>query len=189
MWVNKIAITNGPAAQRGTYVGTIRTNGTSTVDWSLGGAASGGTEAKLHVWNAFNRVLFTPLVQDSTASWTYNSTTWRGANGSSTMRISMVRGLDEDGIEAFYQVSLSGGASGDAQLGIGLDSTSSPVGIRPYFSMGALTAAAAAIYSGIPGLGQHYVNALERQVTTVSAATFFSNSNGGYGGLMGTFKA
>ncbi|MFA7279111.1 MAG: collagen-like protein [Sterolibacterium sp.] len=47
IWVNKIAITNGPAAQRGTYVGTIRGTGTSTTEDSTW---------KRFVWNMFNRV-------------------------------------------------------------------------------------------------------------------------------------
>ncbi|MCU1276557.1 MAG: hypothetical protein JWM53_103, partial [bacterium] len=44
-WVNKIAITNGPAARRGLYVGTVRTDGTP---------AANDTLAKRHVWNTYN---------------------------------------------------------------------------------------------------------------------------------------
>jgi hypothetical protein len=54
--LNSVAITNGPAASRGTYVGTTRSNGSSQLDWIVGGSASGGTAAFLWVWNAYNRV-------------------------------------------------------------------------------------------------------------------------------------
>ena len=38
---NKNAITNGPAANKGTYVGTVRTNGSSQVDFQLAGMGTG----------------------------------------------------------------------------------------------------------------------------------------------------
>ena len=42
IYVNNVAITNGPAAQQGTYVGTIMTNASSKCDFNLGSAATGG---------------------------------------------------------------------------------------------------------------------------------------------------
>ncbi len=35
LWVNKYDVTNGPAARRGTYVGTIVTNGSSVNQWPM----------------------------------------------------------------------------------------------------------------------------------------------------------
>ena len=35
IWTNKVAITNGPAANKGTYVGTVRTDGSSQVNWNF----------------------------------------------------------------------------------------------------------------------------------------------------------
>jgi len=40
IWVNKYDIINGPAARRGTYVGTCLTDGSSQVNWQRGGLPS-----------------------------------------------------------------------------------------------------------------------------------------------------
>lgn len=42
IWTNKVAITNGPAAGMGTYVGTIRTDGSSQANWNPTPAAAAG---------------------------------------------------------------------------------------------------------------------------------------------------
>jgi hypothetical protein len=174
IYTNKNAITNGPGANRGTYVGTIRTNGSSQVDVILGAS---GTASAIGVWNAYNRVVISTYAAESTANWTYNSTTWRGANGGTLSRASFVRGLDEDMVDAIYQISMSGGASGDALIGINLDSTSAtPGGIVPYFSIGSNIGAAPAAYSGMPGIGWHYLQAMEGQASTGSAAGFYNNN-------------
>ena len=122
--VNKIAITNGPAAQRGTYVGSIRSNGSSQIDWKLGTSAAGGGEAFLGVWNMYNRVTVKPSVRDSTNSWTYNSATIRSMNNSATNRISAVLGLADDSYDVIVAVFGSSGASTNLTVGIGVNSTS-----------------------------------------------------------------
>lgn len=172
MPVNANAITNGPAAQRGTYVGTIRTNGSSQVDFIVGGTAAGGTAAVIGIWNMYNRVSVNPMVRDSTSSWSYNSTTTRSLNNSAGNRISFVRGLNEDWVTAILSLPFSGGASGDYQPGIALDSTST-ITQASYGSFGTSTGPAAIGYSALPGLGWHYLQAVERQTVTASAATGF----------------
>lgn len=169
--VNKIAITNGPAAQRGTYAGTIRTNASSQVDYIVGGTSAGGTAAVIGVWNAYNRVVVPCGVSDSTSSWTYNSTTIRNMNNSAGNRVSMVRGLDEDGVIAVMNVTFSGGASGDYVPGIGIDGA--VLTAAGYGSFGSLTAPGSVSYAGLPGLGWHYLQATEKQVTTASSAQIF----------------
>lgn len=174
IYVNKNAITNGPAARRGTYVGTVRSNGSSQIDWIYGAAASSGTAGVFGVWNMYNRVLVSSVTSDNGSSYTYNSTTWRAARASNTMRCSLVRGMDEDIVDALYQVTMNGGASGDVQIGIGLDSTSAnSAQIAPYFSLGTAVGAAPAAYAGYPGLGFHYLQALEHQLATATAAGFY----------------
>lgn len=157
---------------QGTYLGTIRTNAsTGTVDYILGGTAAGGTAAVIGLWNMYNRVVVSPLVQDSTGSWTYNSTTIRNMNASAAQRISFVRGLNDDGVFASLFVNFNGGASGDYFLGIGLDATA--LTYAAYGSFGANNAPGSVAYSGNPGFGFHYLQACERQATTASAATAF----------------
>lgn len=183
---NKNAITNGPGANRGTFVGTVRSNGSSAIDFVIGAQ---GTEALIGIWNCYNRCALTPLCGESTASWTYNSTTWRKPNNASSSRISFVRGLDEDAVMSIYQLGISSGASSDAEIGINLDSaTAAPGGIVPYLAIDSYTAVASAIYSGFPGLGWHYLQAMERQYTTASAAKFISASVGSRGGITATVR-
>jgi len=45
------AITNGPAAQRGTYVGSFRSGIGNSSDFNFGGSGAGGVAAALMVWN------------------------------------------------------------------------------------------------------------------------------------------
>lgn len=126
--LNANAITNGPAAQRGTYVGTVRSNGSSQIDWIYGALAAGGTAAVLGVWNKYNRVNVNTFVQESANSWNYTTATWRSANASATMRASYVYGLSEDSIMATYTTLGSNTTNGTGEVntscGIGYDSTS-----------------------------------------------------------------
>lgn len=127
LWLNTVSITNGPAASRGTYVGTIRSNGSSLIDYIFGAPASGGTAASFGVWNANNRVFVVSRVTDSGAAYTLTSATIRQARGTSGTgnQASFVRGLAEDGVVASIgaQVSTLPVATGYGQAGLGLDST------------------------------------------------------------------
>ncbi len=174
IWVNKIAITNGPAAQRGTYVGTVRTNGTSTVDFNLGSTASGGGAALINVWNAYNRVQVQASVADSTANWPYTSTTWRSANASATNRISFVIGLTAEPVGATYLNVVSAGA-GAPKTGINLDSTSATPGpFQGYAQVSTLNVTTIAAYGGYPSLGFHYLQAMEAGNT---GCTYYGNGS------------
>jgi hypothetical protein len=73
IWLNSSSITNGPAANRGTYVGTIASNGSSGIDYIFGSAASGGSSASLGVWNAYNRVLTQTSTTDTGTNYNYSS--------------------------------------------------------------------------------------------------------------------
>lgn len=171
VWTNKIAITNGPAANRGTYVGTVRSNGSATIDFILGGTASGGTAAVLGVWNMYNRLSVSAAVQDTTDSWTYAGTTWRSANGSATMRVSYVMGLQEDPIRACYNgLALSVTATTAAYVGVGYDVTNALSGTPGYVgsSLGILLAVTARYTT--TSLGFHFMQAIEN--ADAASATF-----------------
>lgn len=182
IWMNKISITNGPAAQRGTYVGTVRSNGTATIDFQFGSTAAGGGAGILGVWNLYNRRLVCTTVKDSTDSWTYTTPgggpAWRALDNSSTNRVSYVCGLAEDYIKAFIDVlalqSVSTG--GNPWTGIGYDSTT------------ALSSTSVAnINSGAQGktggffattsLGYHYMSGIEypNGTPSVTVNTFYGD--------------
>jgi hypothetical protein len=160
------SITNGPAAQRGTYVGTIRSNASSTIDWLYGSDISGGGASVLNVWNAYNRIDVTTTVGDTTASWNYTSATIRPSNNSTNNRISFVSGLAEESISAiFTQRFATGTASGStSQLGWGLDSTTTynyrSLGSAPV-SGSTFNGPVTAQGSILPQLGSHFIQALE----------------------------
>ena len=178
---NTVAITNGPGAGLGTYLGTVRTDaGGATVSWSTGGTAAGGTPGTLHVWNMYNRVISTAAVNDASASWTYTSSTVRAANASNGNRVSFVRGVNEDGVSATYTQTITAPAVIGAYgiIGIGIDSVTayaaaglSTLGEQSNNAAVALFGTPAARYSALPGLGFHYLQALE-QANNTNAATF-----------------
>lgn len=171
IYLNNASITNGPAASRGTYVGTTRSDGSSRLNWIVGGFASGGTAGNLAVWNSYNRVPVTAVIGDTTTSWTYGvAGTWRAANNSATMRCSMVRGLDVDQVYAEYCAVVAPGSATSPTAGIGLDSTTVFSGTSGFATTAASTnVQISGKYSGIAGLGYHYVSALEYNSTATAS--------------------
>lgn len=178
VWLNAVAIANGPAAQRGTYVGTVRSNATSTIDYQLGSRGANGGAGIIGVWNCYNRVNVLMRVQSTTTSYTYNSVTIRNAQNSATWRISFVAGLEEDQWEAWHEGVVGASADGIPNYYVGYDGPGA-TGAWP-------------IYAGVQGsaqltvqfdtkasivgssLGFHYVQAGEN-VNPVGAAapTFY----------------
>lgn len=131
--VNKYAITNGPAANRGTYVGTIRSNASSTIDFILGGTGAGGTAAVLGVWNMYNRRQVAVNVADNSSNFTYSSSSVVPYNNSGTgsglnMRASYVLGLAEDHVDAImlFRAQVTPTATGIGHIfgGLAADSAS-----------------------------------------------------------------
>lgn len=175
-FVNAVAITNGPLQNRGTYLGTIRTNGTATVDVNFGTIAAGGGAAILGVWNAYNRVSGGVQVSDSDNSWTYSTGSYRPYNNSTANRISFIRGLNEDAAICDFSGALSV-SSGfvNVGVGIGVDSTSSATGIVT-LEVGIVNATVRrSVYRRNPGLGWHFFQALEFGGANT---TFYGDGNG-----------
>ena len=122
--LNTSPIGNGPAALRGTWVGTIASNAASTIDWIYGAAGANGVAGVFNVWNAFNRVGVSSTVIDNSASYTYTPNTIRQAHGSPAMQISFVTGAQEDAVSASYQCYIFNLAASAAygKCGLGFDS-------------------------------------------------------------------
>ena len=150
------------AAKTATYLGTMRASANGQTEFSFGRAASaGGTEDKWYLWNAYNRCLFATTVKDSTDSWAYATATWRATQGANTVRVSMVRGLDEEPISAEYACASIPGATGSVYVGAALDATNAFNGRSG--AIGTLTIAGSTVggFDQVPGLGYHYVQAVE----------------------------
>lgn len=178
--VNKQAITNGPPAGYGTYVGTVRSDSSGQINWQPGGIGSGGTAALLGVWNAYNRINVKGLIGDSTNSWSYNGTTTRPADNSTTMRVSFVQGLQEESFEAKYEASFSNDSGGHGgYAGVGYDNASAFSGSANVGNNGTATG----LWLNVSGaaiaqdLGFHFMQALEAG-TGGGTQTWFGDNGG-----------
>lgn len=173
--VNKQAITNGPAAQRGTYVGTIRSNGSAAIDWIYGVTGDTPTAAKFMVWNMYNRTNVSTIFGDSTNSWTYGTNTWRSANASTNMRVSFVTGLKEDDFSFAYNQMIFGDGTNFGNIGLGVDVTNAASGIVPQGS--SLNTLALSVVAQFEGsfLGSHFVQAIE--IASGGSIIYFGDNN------------
>jgi hypothetical protein len=110
--VNAWAISNGPAAQRGLYVGTIY----------VGAAGVSDSIAFRHVWNFYNRVRRCMEVYEATSTWIQTTPgTVRQANGSAANQLDFVIGINDDPVWAEVVASAApSGSSANATFGVGI---------------------------------------------------------------------
>lgn len=149
-----IYVKSGATTRR--YLGTIRTSATNTTE---------DTETKRFVWNYYNRVKRKLKTIDTTNTWTYASTTWRSANNSATNRVEYVVGATESPVYLFNGSAVfnNAGTGTRCWVSIGVDSTTAP-GADLYTSAGTISSSLPtnSYYFGIPGLGYHFLQRLER---------------------------
>jgi hypothetical protein len=86
------------------------------------------------------------------------------------MRCSFVCGLNEDAIFAQYNIPMMPATSSSGAIGIGLDTTSNYSGNTAFTNLANLYTNGTATYNGVPGLGFHFVQAVE--FATGSGITF-----------------
>lgn len=183
------AITNGPAAGYGTYVGTIRTDsGGATVTVTFATTGAGGSLGSMGVWNMYNRVEHRVLVASTTASYTYSSSTIRAAEASNAMRVNVIRGLNEQPIYAKYHCTqtLAAVSGTFGLIGVGLDVTNAISGSRGQLNSQAAVAVSgtpSSFYDNYPGLGFHFLQAVEGADNT-NNVTFAPNGNENTGALV-----
>lgn len=176
--VNANAISNGPDAQCGLYVGTIR-------------VATGGCSdsiAKRHVWNAYHRMPRPMQATDATTSWSYTTDTWRQANGAAANQLDFVIGLSRELVRADVIASVNHISSNTIhiaqfQVGIGLDSStvnsaaiSAGQSHNPDVAVSNETFLLTAIYAGFPDIGRHTLAWLER-ATQIGGTTAWQGTD------------
>ncbi len=169
IWLNSVSITNGPAASRGTYVGSVRSNGTATFDLKFGSVASGGGQAWFGVWNMYNRAFAAPRVVDNNAAWTMtiSATTpgaldAAGAGSGLGNRISILHGIDEDAVDATLTVRGVGTSTNTIQFGFCLDVTNNFANQSSIsWTNAVVDMTHTAKFDGFIGLGFHFVQACE----------------------------
>jgi hypothetical protein len=156
VYLNTSAITNGPAALRGTYVGTVRSNGSAQI-----------VDSRLRrlCWNMYNRRVRFCEVKESADEWAYTLAVIRQANGNAANQFDYVCGVAEDAVVADVNTDVyNDNAAGVLfAVGIGVDSTTAFSGIHPMRQNIAASrrTSATGSYRGIPGLGYHFLAWLE----------------------------
>lgn len=190
LFTNTLAITNGPGAGFGTYVGTVYTNTSGGVDYIFGGlGANGGIAGSLGVYNLFNKHQQTTQVID-TNTYTYSSATYRLAgSGTSLNTIDWIVGQREEGFCAAYEqkavTAATAGSTG--KFAIGFDVLPPQVDTPPFIVYAdgntAHTGAGATIqcHNDLQ-LGRHEIQAIE---ATDGSAVTFGGQDGGIGGALG----
>jgi len=162
IWLNNAMIANGPAASRGTYVGTTRSNSSSQLDFVMG---TSGTAGWVGIWNAYNRRPCTMTASDTASNWTYQTGAARASNNGVVSRVSFVSGLQEDTVEASFNTRVTiGGTNGYTLQGFALDSTSTFSARSLVGGSGTATNAYTnhAVRSSFsPLLGFHYIASIE----------------------------
>lgn len=182
-WTNKNSITlrnSGStytvSANQATYVGSI------AMDASNGQVSThvtSGQSRKRGLWNAYNRVPSNLLVNDSTASWTYNvATTWRQSNAAAGNTATVLCGLAEEPLMARFSQFVISAATKVTNIGIGWNATnasSGRLGQAGHSGGAEMRVQIAAEYDNIPAIGTHSVNCIE-QVSDTTSETFLGGS-------------
>lgn len=170
IWVNNASIvirfgsasgnTATIAANLLTYLGTMRASADGQCQFIYGALGANGTAGAFFLWNCYNRVMVTSFTGDTTDSWTYSTATYRSANASTGNRCSYVCGMAEDPVWAAYNIFVAPG-SGGAGTAVGVDVTNAFSGTAS-FTSAAAAGTLPSIYTGVPGLGFHFVQAVEQ---------------------------
>ena len=147
------------ASDRALLLGTVMPSGAGTFEDSL---------KRRLVSNLYNAVARPMAVTEATTEWSYTTATWRAANNSSANRVDLVQTVPRE-VRAALRVSalIYSNVNALAMVGIGIDSTSTPSGIRSsgYHQYGNTNAIdytpLAADYGGILAAGSHSLYWLE----------------------------
>lgn len=180
VWVNTSSFTsviNGDtvAALSGTYLGTIRTTGTTTTEDSL---------ANRLVWNQYNRRQRPIKKTVADASYAYTTSTWRNVNADATYRATWVNGVAEDPVQLLFKhrVTAAAAASNTATIGLGIDTSGSTAADPNTEIAGTDSVAYWSVvhiaYFGILAAGYHFAQAQEVGAT---GTNMYTNANYGCG--------
>jgi len=171
---NGVYVKSGATSYR--YVGTIRITATT--------GQCEDSVTKRYLWNYYNRVNKKLYVTDATASWTYQTATWRSANNSTANRVEVVIGVAEDPVNIRVLVSATQTNAAYRAAGIGLDKTNGNDALASYFSNGVGGSSLSSTYYDVTSVGYHYFQWVE-QGEAVGTCTWYSNVIGTHAGIVG----
>lgn len=155
------------------YLGTIRASTTNqTAD----------SNTARFIWNMYNRIPKEIYIQDTTDSWTYASNTFRTWNNNASNIFLMVRGLDEDVVDAAFCAATSGG-NGCISLAIDAAGSNGMIAYADDSGFDWLSVR----FCDLAGIGYRALYPSERVNT--GTATFYGDGGGGLmSGLRGYVK-
>jgi hypothetical protein len=148
------------------YLGSFLATSSTGTDDSAGGVTTqvGG---KRYLFNAYNDVMRSIGVKDTTSSWSYGTATIRQANGAAGNKVEFFRGLDNKPVNLNITgfAALASNSARGAYVGIGIDSETAFSGtVTASFTGGTqeVDLPIVGTYVGITGIGYHYATWLER---------------------------
>jgi hypothetical protein len=178
-----ILVKSGDATRR--YVGTIRSNAVGTRNLQ-------DTITSRFVWNYYNRTPRMLAVTDATASWSYNTATWRQARATATNQVDFVVGIADTFAQLQVNAILSNSSANQGGIvAVGYDTTTNSTAMpNGTFRQATIRSAAAnAVTSGTstnfgyPGIGYHFCSWNEIGTTT-GTTTWYSSSVAGITGFI-----
>ena len=160
------------------YLGTIRTIATNAT-CDFGGGSTTQVGGRRYIWNYYNRVLRTLSVFDAADTWTYNSATWRVANGATGPLncVEMVVGVVEEPVMAQLNSHMSGTTNGNGSTGINSTSTAGLFRGGASSGGGGLSNIISVRNTHTPVAGYNYVSWLESVFS--GTATFYGDAGAG----------
>jgi hypothetical protein len=180
------------ATSQGTYLGSFYTNASlGTVDFGLGAASSGGTPGSIGFCNFYNRRTVPVVVTDSGTTYTYTTATTRLHRGvsftvgtvaaSSGLAVTFMNCMQDQAVWAAinHAETMVLAAAASTRVAPQIDSITTLGSFRSRCWQGNAAGSAAIcdqVTPGIfyPGIGQHYIAALE--VGDGTNANTFNNS-------------
>jgi hypothetical protein len=163
------------------YLGSFYASAANNV-FDFGWQSGNGNPARRHLWNMYNRVPRQCVMTDLTATWTYQTSSWRIIRGQLAPQgcIEVMRGLDEDPVYVVGTLSASPGAGYSVYGAIGIDGPGSlPMfGIMYNSATSAADRQLAMPWVGTLGMGFHYLCLLENSGTTAAAQSIGWNYGG-----------
>lgn len=173
--LNGTSITNGPAAQRGTYVGSIFSDGSSQVNYIFGGTGSGGVAGLFSLWNAYNQIPTTTTVLDNQTIYTFGGASIRQSGGSTGNQVTFMQGRTGFGVEFYLDVTCKVPAvvGAYAQTGVGFDTTTAFSRGPTFFQSNGNTLFDGRVQSGVwaATTGKHFISS--NQWADVTNVAFF----------------
>lgn len=177
-----ILVKSGSLTRR--YLGSFYTTSTTATEDS---------NTKRYLWNYYNRQNRALIRRESTASWTYTTSTVRQANGSALNQFDVMVGVNDSAINLALNVSCATSGDSNVIVGFGIDSTSSiNIGQGGRDRANSRTTSLSATANFYLDAGRHYIAWLETSSALGTTTWYGAYTDAGttsYSGMSGVIRA